>query len=190
MCTSNLAGALTTATGSGGGTVGGYTSLGLGIASGIFSASSAVTGANNTITADNAQGDALATNALIEERAAASAVEQGQAQAANVYMRGAQVQGAQRAAAAANGVDVNTGSAAALQASTDYITNRDADTVTANAARAAMGYTQQQQNDLANAGQYYAAGSRVSPFMAGATSLLGSATSVASTWYRNQRVGA
>ena len=184
MCTANLASALTSnGTGS-------NLSLGLGVAGGLFKTVASVNSANNTITADNAQADALSTNALIAERAAASAVEQGQAEAANASTRGAQVIGAQRATLAANGVDVNSGSAADLQASTQYVTNRDVNTITANAARAAMGYSQQSQFDLQNAANYRRAAGSVNPLMSGGATLLSSATDVASTWYRNQRVGA
>jgi hypothetical protein len=183
MCTANLASALTT-----NGT-GNNLSLGLGVAGGLFKTVASVNSANSTITADDAQADAMSTNALIAERAAASAVVQGQAEAANASTRGAQVIGAQRAALAANGVDVNSGSAADLQASTQYVTNRDVTTITANAARAAMGYTQQSQFDMNNAASYRRAAASVNPVMSGASTLLGSATDVASTWYRNQRAG-
>jgi hypothetical protein len=164
--------------------------LALGSAGGALSFIGAITKANNTVAADNAQADQLTTNAVNAEQAAASAITVGQGQATNAETKGAQTVASRRAAMAANGIDVNAaGTAQNVQKSTQYITDQNVQTITANAARSAMGYTQQSQNDAANAGAYRAAASAVSPAMAGATSLLTSATGVASNWYRNQRAG-
>jgi hypothetical protein len=146
--------------------------------------------AHNTITADNAQAETARTNALIAEQAAASAYTNGAATAANTETKGAQTIASQRAAMAANGVDVNAaGTATNVQASTKFVTDQNVATITANAARAAMGYNQQEDNAARAAGTYGAAAASVSPALAGATSLLTSASSVASNWYRNQRAG-
>lgn len=166
------------------------TNLALGVAGGAFSLIGALTKANNTVTADNAQADQLLANAKNAEQAAASAVTTGMAQAGNVETKGAQTVASQRAAMAANGIDVSAaGTAQNVQESTKYITDQNVQTITANAARAAMGYTQQEQSDIANSAAYRAAGASVSPLMSGASSLLTSATGVASNWYRNQRAG-
>lgn len=166
------------------------TNLALGAAGGAVSLFGALTKANNTVTADNAQANQLQINAGNAEQAAASAVTSGIGQATNTETKGAQTVASQRAAMAANGIDVNAaGTAQNVQDSTRYITSQNVDTITANATRAAMGYTQQSQSDTANAAAYRAAASSVSPTMAGATSLLTSATGVASNWYRNQRAG-
>lgn len=168
----------------------GATTLALGGISGALKMSSAMSASANAATADNAQADAAQTNALIAERAAASAIVSGQEQVSNTEIRGAQVGAAQRAAMAANGVDVNApGTAANVQASTKWQTTQDVNTITANAARTAMGYQQQETNAINQAGALRSAADRNSPAMTGFTSLLGSATSVASDWYRNQRVG-
>jgi hypothetical protein len=168
----------------------GNTNLALGAAGGAVSLFGAISKANNTITADNAQANQLQINAGNAEQAAASAVTTGIATAANTETKGAQTVASQRAAMAANGIDVNAaGTAANVQASTQYITKQNVDTITANAARTAMGYTQQEQSDISNAAAYRSAAASVSPTMAGATSLLTSASSVASNWYRNQRAG-
>jgi hypothetical protein len=117
-------------------------------------------------------------------------VTTGIAQAGNTETKGAQTVASQRAAMAANGIDVNAaGTAQNVQESTKYITDQNVQTITANAARAAMGYTQQEQSDIANSAAYRAAAASVSPTLAGASSLLTSATGVASNWYRNQRAG-
>jgi hypothetical protein len=166
------------------------TNLALGAVGGAFSLIGALSKANNTITADNASADQLLTNAKNAEGAAASAISTGMAQAGNVETKGAQTVASQRAAMAANGIDVTAaGTAQNVQNSTQYITDQNVQTITANAARAAMGYTQQSQSDIANAAAYRSAAASVSPTMAGATSLLTTATGVASNWYRNQRAG-
>lgn len=168
----------------------GNTTLTLGGLGGAFSVIGALGKANNTITADNAQATQLTNNAVNAEGAAASAVTTGISTAANTEMKGAQTVASQRATMAANGIDVSApGTAANVQASTGYVTSQNVDTITANAARTAMGYTQQSQADIANAGVYSAAASAVSPTLAGASTLLTSATGVASNWYRNQKVG-
>jgi hypothetical protein len=168
----------------------GNTNLALGAAGGAVSLIGALTKANNTVTADNAQADQLLANAKNAEQAAASAVTTGAAQAGNAETKGAQTVASQRTAMAANGIDVTAaGTAQNVQESTKYITDQNVQTITANAARAAMGYTQQEQSDIANSAAYRAAASSVSPLMSGASSLLTSATGVASNWYRNQRAG-
>ncbi|WP_429474772.1 hypothetical protein [Paraburkholderia atlantica] len=168
----------------------GNTTLALGAAGGAVSLFGALTKANNTITADNAQADTLTQNAVNAEQAAASAISTGQASAANAETKGAQTVASQRAAMAANGIDVTAaGTAQNVQDSTRYVTQQNVDTINANAARAALGYTQQEQADITNAAAYRAAAQSTSPTLAGATSFLTSATSVASNWYRNQRAG-
>jgi hypothetical protein len=166
------------------------TNLALGAVGGAFSLIGSLSKANNTITADSAQADQLVTNAKNAEQAAASAVTTGIAQAGNTETKGAQTVASQRAAMAANGIDINAaGTAQNVQESTKYITDQNVQTITANAARAAMGYTQQEQSDINNSAAYRAAAASVSPTLAGASSLLTSATGVASNWYRNQRAG-
>lgn len=181
MCTSDLASALQNNQSA--------VTLGLGGISGALKMSSAMSASSNAATADTAQASAASTNALIAERAAASAITTGQQQASNTSIKGAQTIASQQAAMAANGVDISSGTAANVQASTKWQTSADVNTITANAARTAMGYTQQSTNYANQAGALTAAADRNSPFAAGFTSLLGSATDVASNWYRLQRAG-
>ncbi|MEQ0776183.1 hypothetical protein ABLT15_28150 [Paraburkholderia tropica] len=148
--------------------------------------------ASNAATAYGSQADAAATNALIAERAAASAYTTGSDQAANIEQRGAQTKASQTAAMAANGIDVTAGSSGTadnVRASTDYATTQDVNTTLANAARSAAGYTQQSQNYSNSAGALRAAASSSSSTLTGVSSLITGATSVASNWYRNQRAG-
>lgn len=203
MCDPNLIAATSATTGSGspygfGGTApsGGsaFTSSNATLALGGISAALSLAGAlgktNATVTADNAQATQLLANAGTSEQAAASAVTTGIATAANTEMKGAQTVSSQRAAMAANGIDVDAaGTASNVQASTKYVTDQNVDTITANASRTAMGYTQQATSNINNSAAYRAAAEAQSPALSGATSLLTSATGVASSWYRNQRAG-
>jgi hypothetical protein len=122
-------------------------------------------------------------NAEQSELAAEQELARGNAAVAATSARAGQVKSAQRAALAANGVDLGVGSAVELQASTDIEKENDINTITANAVRAAWGQRVQATNYANDALTKRAGAGSISPFMAGATSLLGSASSIASSWY-------
>jgi len=153
-----------------------------------FQAMGAYSQAKGQKAALNAQSQIEANNATLGEWQAEDAVSRGETAAAQVQQRGAQVKGAQRAAMAANGVDLGFGSAQQVLTDTDYLTAIDATQVQTNAAREAWGYrmSSRQATDRSKA----AAGgaSQVSPWLSTGTSLLGSATQAASRWYQNDRV--
>ena len=135
------------------------------------------------------QADMAEISARMSEQSAQSALMQGQRQAGAVSMRAGQIKSSQRAALAANGVDIGTGSAAELQASTDIMKEIDMNTAEANAVRAAWGYRTQAVNAQNEASMRRASADSMSPFGAMATSLLGGATAVAGNWYRMNKVG-
>ncbi|WP_323030245.1 hypothetical protein [Castellaniella sp.] len=131
------------------------------------------------------------SNAHLAELSAQSALSQGQQQVAALTMKAGRTKSAQRAALAANGVDVGEGSAAEIQASTDILKEIDANTITANAVRTAWGYRTQGMNMLTQASNSRidalslgATAGAISPVGSAATSLLGSAGAVADSWYR------
>lgn len=168
----------------------GNVTLALGGIGGALTLTGALGKSNATSTADNAQADQLLANAKTSEQAAASAITTGSSTAANTETKGAQTIASQRAAMAANGIDISApGTAANVQASTQFVTDQNVTEITANAARAAMGYTQQSVSNINNSAAYRAAADAQSPTLTAASSLLTSATGVASNWYRNQRVG-
>lgn len=123
-------------------------------------------------------------NASLSELQAQDAIRQGTLAGIDVRQRARQVQGAQRAAFAANGVKLDEGSPAAVQRSTQYLRDVDVATLANNAARAAFGYRVQKANQQARGGAFQAGADQVSPGGAAATSLLGSASSIADKWYR------
>lgn len=93
-------------------------------------------------------------NAGISERAGRDAVKRGDIDADEQRQQTGQLIGAQRAAFAANGVDVNSGSAGQVQNDAAALGELDALTLVNNAAREAYGYQvqamdQRQQGKLA-----------------------------------------
>lgn len=123
------------------------------------------------------------TNARIAELGAQSALSQGQQQVGALTLRAGQLKSTQRASMAANGIDLGEGSAAEIQASTDIMKEIDKNTLEVNAVRSAWGYRTQAVNFENDALMKRAGADSISPGMAAATSLLGSAGTVASSWY-------
>ena len=129
-------------------------------------------------------------NARIAELGAQSALYQGQQQVGQLTLQAGHLKSRQRVALAANGVDLGVGSAAEIQASTDIMKEIDANTLTANAVRSAWGYRTQAVNFQNEALTKRATAGAISPFGSAAGSLLGSAGSVAGSWYSLNKVGA
>lgn len=105
-------------------------------------------------------------------------------------LRTANLKSTQQAEFASHGIDLGEGSAARVLTSTDVMGTIDKNTIAANAVRAAWGYRTGAVN-ASNAG-LMANGSAdaLSAGAAGATSLLGSAGSVAQNWYMLNKSGA
>lgn len=141
--------------------------------------------------AARAEGQIALQNAQMSGWQAEDAIDRGETAAMQVQQRGAQIKGSQRAAMAANGVDLGVGSALQVITDTDYLTSIDATTVANNAAREAWGYrVQQSQYGAKGANSLAAAGSieknaGSDAWLAAGTSLVGSATQVAASWYKN-----
>ena len=85
-------------------------------------------------------------NAQVADLQAAQALDQGEFAAGQIGSKSRVMVGDQRAAYAAQGIDVNSGSAAEVQQATQEISKRDIDTVRLNAMRAAWGYKTQAQS--------------------------------------------
>ena len=129
-------------------------------------------------------------NARIAEMGAQSALNQGHKQAASLTLRAGQMKSTQRAAMAANGIDLGEGSAAEVQASTDTMKDIDQNQILSNAVQSAWGYRMQGVNHQNEALMARANAKGIKPGMALATSLLGSATSVLGSWYQMKQAGA
>ena len=93
-----------------------------------------------------AQAQVNQNNAIIAQWQAQDALTRGARAVTASRMRNVQLKGDQRAAMAANGVDLSVGSAQRVLNSTDYIGQLDASTILDNAAREAWGYRTQASN--------------------------------------------
>lgn len=82
-------------------------------------------------------------NAQIAEMGAQSVLSQGQQQTAALTLKAGQMKSTQRAAMAANGIDLGEGNAVDVQASTDLMKEIDKNQIEANAIRSAWGYRTQ-----------------------------------------------
>lgn len=115
----------------------------------------------------------------------------GDIQGQQYGMQAAQRMGAIRAGIGASGIDIGSGSKAAVQDSQRYVTELDTTQIRSNAARKAYGFDVEATQDAAQAGLYSAAASDAQS--AGEIKALGSlvsgAGSVASKWYQGSSVG-
>lgn len=127
-------------------------------------------------------------NSQIAELGAKSAMLQGQRQEQAVRLGTAQMKSAQRTGFAARGVALDSGSVQNILNTTDYMGEVDALTVQRNTLQAAWGHRMSATNASNAALMNRADASGVSPFSSVATSLLGSATSVADRWYAFQKM--
>lgn len=129
-------------------------------------------------------------NANIAELGAESALLQGQSEIGRLTLQAGQLKGRQRAVMAASGIDLGTGNAAEIQASTELMKEIDKETIQTNAARAAWGYRTQSMNFRNQAAFSRATARGINPGAGAITSLISGATSVASSWYGFQKEGA
>lgn len=148
-------------------------------AAGIAAAGSIVSGVNqaNQMRYSARVADA---NAAMDRAAAQDALDRGAKEEQRQYRKTAQLLGAQRAAMAANGLEVDFGSAAAIQTDTKTIGWEDAATIRENATREAKGYeiSAANNNDKAVASRAGAKAAIIGGvFDAGSTMLSGAAQS-------------
>lgn len=126
-------------------------------------------------------------NARMAEQSARSALHAGERQEQASRLRTAQTKSAQRASLAARGVDLGSGSAAEVLTSTDVVGEWDANTIAANALRAAWGYRMDGVNQRIDANMRRASASAISPGMAAFGTALSQAGQVAKSWYYLQQ---
>jgi hypothetical protein len=136
------------------------------------------------------QADIAETNARLSEMGAQSELARGQREEQSVRLRTAQLKSGQRAAMAANGIDLGEGSAAEILTSTDYMGEMDANTVASNAVQSAWGQRTQSLNFKNDALMARATASGINPSAAAMTSLLGDAGKIAAQWSSMNKSGA
>jgi len=146
-------------------------------------------GAKSQKSALNFQAQMSDLNAQLAERRAQISLEQGAYQAAEIERGGARLKGSQRAALGARGVALDSGTAVAIQAGTDAVTQEDARQARINAVREAWGHRYDAANQKNQAGASRANAKGINPMGAAGTSLLTSATSMASSYYGMRKAG-
>lgn len=133
-------------------------------------------------------------NARLAEEQAYAMILAGRQQASNLTLQYGQEQAAVRASTAARGVQLGSGSAAEIQASLEFAKRLDAITTNVNAVRAAasarIGAVNERNRSImlgASAYNLRTSGRSINPALAGASSLLGSASRVADNYLVSRR---
>jgi hypothetical protein len=158
-------------------------------ASTIFTAASTAVGAFGAYqgaqaqraqySAQASQADAAARNADDQAR---RAQERGDAELRKQGVAQSDLRGKQRAALAANGLDLGFGSTAATLDQTDYYGLQDRETITQNADDEDYGFRQDAANKRSNASFARSSAKATNPWLAAGTSLLSGGAKVAEKW--------
>lgn len=121
----------------------------MGLATGLMIASTAFNAIGN-IAAGNAQASEYRYQAAVASQNAAYSAAEGEVKSTSYGLKNAATAGAIKAAQGARGIDVNKGSAAKVQQSSDALGQLDVLTIRSDAAREAYGYrTQAKQLEIA-----------------------------------------
>lgn len=147
-------------------------------------------GAKNTKNALAYQANIADLNAGLSEKAAESELLKGEREEQSARLKTAQVKSAQRAAMAANGIDLGSETPTRILNSTDVMGEIDANTIKRNAIASAWGYRIQgaQYGNEALVGRATARG--INPTTQALSTMLTSAGQVAGSWYTLNKVGA
>ena len=124
-----------------------------------------------------------ANKARVLDYQAKDAVRRGQTQQTSQQLKTAQIKGAQRARFAAAGVDVNEGSAFNVLMDTEYFGKLDEMTIADNAEKEAWALRESARTGYSNADFLRRRAAAENPEKAYQSSMLGSAGTVASSWY-------
>jgi hypothetical protein len=169
----------------------------MGISAGITMGAGALTSAMGAKSKAESQKMALEgqaymddINARLSELSAQSALLAGQRQEGSIYLKRGQVKSSQRAALAANGIDLTSQTAINILTTTDVMGEVDANTAKANAIRNAWGYRTEGMNYSNRAITSRGNSKAINPDLSFATSLLGSSTTAAKDWYTLRKAGA
>jgi hypothetical protein len=149
-----------------------------------MSALGAYNGAQSNKLTLQGQADIAEINSRMSETTAQSTLLAGQREEQKSRIATANLKGTQRASLAANGVDLGVGSAENILTTTDVMGEIDANTIKDNAIRSAWGYRTQAVNYQSQARSSRAASGAISPESAMASTLIGGAGQVASSWYQ------
>lgn len=156
----------------------GMSALGVGISS-----AGAENAAQSQQNALRYESEIAGNNAQIAEYQAGLAKENTRTNVGAVDLKGGEIFGEQRAQMAANGVDLGTGSASEVLATTKYMTQRDANIVQDTGNRQAWAYQTEATNWLNQKSALNTTADNIHPWMAGLTTALTGASSVANSYY-------
>jgi hypothetical protein len=141
------------------------------------------------------QSDMAAINARAAEYDAQSILESGKSQVAQYTMEAGQQKAAAKTSMAARGITLGEGSSRDVEASMDIVKGLDVLNINSNSMRAAEAERTQAQNyrnasmlDSTSAQNAYASARSISPMAGVSTSLLNSATSIASQWSWQRKI--
>ena len=167
------------------------TSLALTAAGAATSAYGAYSGGQAQKNMYNYQAGVAGLNQKIAEQNADFERAQGEVQATEYGMKARYQQGQIRADQGASGLDVNSGSAAQVQAGQHLVSQMDLNQIRFNAARRAFGYETQAAQDTAQGQVYQMAGTNAATAgdISATASILSGAGSVANKWYQGTSTG-
>lgn len=158
---------------------------------GIFGMMGAEAQAQSQANMYNYQAEVAQRNAQIAQQNADYERQAGEVAAQQAGMKGKSQQAMVRAAFGATGIDVNSGTAAAVQESQGLMTEEDQALARSNADRRAYDYQVQQFQDLAqsNVDQMAASNALESGNISGISSLIGAFGSVSNKWAQFNQLG-
>ena len=156
-----------------------------GVTGSIMSAYGAFSAARSTKQNLEYQAKMSEINARMAEGQAQSILYAAEREIGQVGLRAGKVKSSQKASQAARGIVLGEGNAAEEVATTDLMKEIDSITINANAVRAAEAARMQSVNYSNSALVGNATAQGISPMSAAGTSLMTSASTVASSWYTN-----
>lgn len=153
----------------------------------VASSYAAYQGAQSSKAAAKYERDVQQQNSKLQEWQAQDAEKRGAVTEARYAEQAAAAAGSRRAALAASGVDIASGSAFDLQEDVKAAGSRDLQTIRENVAREAFGYRIGALDSQASATLANFQAQSISPTQNAAVSALGGASNVADTWYRTKK---
>jgi hypothetical protein len=124
-----------------------------------------------------AEQSSLTINARLANLQAEDAIREGNSQITSIQTKEAAIAGRQQVDYAAGNIDSKSGSAARVQASSQYEAAQDVRTAHINAVKKAWGFKMEAMDDLAQS-------RALSPGMSALTTALGTGGTVAESWYK------
>jgi hypothetical protein len=135
----------------------------------------------------NFQADMAKINARLNESNAQATLLAGQRQEQNIGLKAASMKSAQTTHMAAGNIDLGSQTALNILTTTDVMSEIDRETAASNAVRSAWGYRTNAANNEAEAAMKRASAAGINPSDAYTASLLGSAATVAGSWYAQSK---